>query len=296
MTQILIIIGAVIVAFIFARSFFMLLFSMQNYGTHKERLRQLQQADMELVDEENSTARFVSIITKPITTYLLPKLKPKDTEQLERDLKITGWDLYMDPAQYRALNILLKVIGVIALFAIYPISPLFAVVFFALFFFLFGFLFKNSITERNKALFNQFPDFIRIIQGYLMAGVPLTKAVEETIPYVGDDWKPILKNFLLNCNVYSVTEAIDILIDEVDVFEVREFFSLVRLNLEQGINIKESFESQTKKVEEMQLEVMLNKIGRRQMMSKIVQAPLLLCMFVAAGLPTFYSMMTFSTM
>lgn len=297
MTKILIILGAVVVAFIFARSFFAMLFSMQNYGTHKERLKQLQRADQDIeFEEEDSTARFVGTITKPITTYVLPRLKPKDTEQLERDLKIAEWDYLMDPAQFRALNILLKIVGVIALFAIYPISPLFSGLFFALFFFLFSFLFHNSISEKKKALFNQFPDFIRIIQGYLMAGIPLTKAIEETIPYVGDDWKPILKNFLLNCNVYTVSEAIEKLNDEVDIFEIREFFSLIKLNLEQGINIKESFESQTKKVQEMQMEVMLSKIGRRQMMSKIVQAPLLLCMFVSAGLPTFYSMMTFSTM
>ena len=95
-------------------------------------------------------------------------------------------------------------------------------------------------------------------------------------------------------NCYS--EAIDRLCEEVNVFEVTEFFSLVKLNLEQGINIKESFESQTEKVKEMQMEVMLKKIGQRQMMAKAIQAPLLLCMFAAAGLPTFYSMMNFTTL
>lgn len=296
MTKILIILGGAIVAFIFARSFFMMVFSMQNHKIHKQRLKQLRAGDEDDSLDNNATSKFVSIITKPIIDLVLPRFKPKDTEQLERDLRTSGWDQYMDAAQFRALKILLRVLGVIALFAIYPISPLFSGVFFALFFFFFGFLFNNSIKERKKALFNQFPDFIRIVQGYLMAGIPLTKAIEETIQYVGDDWKPILKNFLLNANVYSVPEAIDRLVDDVDVFEIKEFFSLVKLNLEQGINIKESFESQTKKIGEMQLEVMLNKIGHRQMMSKIVQAPLLLAMFATAGLPTFYSMMTFSTM
>lgn len=295
MITILLIIGGGVVAFIFARSLFIMIFSMQNYDTHKERLKQLKRADTEKEDDD-STARFIRTLTNPIITYLLPKLKPKDTEQLQKDLRVAGWENIMDPSQYRALNILLKLAGVVALFAIYPISPLFAGVFFALGFFLFGFLFHNSINEKKKALFNQFPDFIRIIQGYLMAGIPLTKAVEETIPYVGDDWKPILKDFVLNCNVYSVPEAIDKLCYDTDIFEIREFFSLIKLNLEQGINIKESFESQSKKVSEMQMEVMLNKIERRQMMSKIVQAPLLLCMFASAGLPTFYSMMTFSTL
>lgn len=295
MTTMLLIIGAGIVALIFARSFFAWIFSLQNYGTHKERMKQLRRVG-ENPEEGNQTAQLVANVTKPIVMYVLPRLKPKDTEQLEVDLRIGGWDQYFDPTTFRAMSILLKIIGVVAFIVIYPISWAFALVFGVLFGFLFDFLFHNSVAEKKKALFNQFPDFIRIIQGYLMANIPLTKAVEETIPYVGDDWKPILKDFVLNCNIYSVPEAIDMLCKEVDIFEIREFFSLVKLNLEQGINVKDSFESQMKKVSEMQMEVMLNKIGRREILSKIVQAPLLLAMFAAAGLPTFYSMMTFTTL
>ena len=290
MTIILIILVGAFVAYLFSRSVFTVLFSMQNEGIHRERLKQLQSHEGE---KDDSAAQLVNTLTKPIVTYLLPKMKPFDNEQLAKDLKFAGWDHIMDPMQYRAMSILLKIIGVVAFIAVYPISPFFAVIIFGLFFFLYGFLFRNSISEKKNALFHQFPDFIRIIQGYLMAGIPLTKAVEETIPYVGDDWKPYLKDFVLNCNIYSAPEAIDMLCEEVDIFEIREFFSLIKLNLEQGINIKESFESQSQKVAEMQMEVFLNKIGRRQMMSKLVQAPLILCMFVSAGMPTFYSMMNF---
>lgn len=296
MIQIILLLGGAFVAFIFARSLFTLLFSMQNHGTHKERLKQLQRVDSTDATEEDTQTKLISAITKPLITYLLPKLKAKDTRQLEMDLKIAGWSNSFNASQFRAMNILLKVIGVVALIAIYPISGLFALIFFALFFFLFGFMLRNSVKNKKDALFGQFPDFIRIIQGYLMANIPLTKAVEETIPYVGDDWKPLLKDFVLNCNIYSVPEAIDKLCEDVDIFEIKEFFSLIKLNMEQGVNIKESFESQSKKVGEMQMSVMLNKIEQRKIMAVIIQAPLLLCMFAAAGLPTFYSMMTFSTL
>jgi Flp pilus assembly protein TadB len=295
LTNVLLMIGGAIIAFIFARSLFAFLFSMQNYGIHKERLRQLQLAG-EGKTERNSTAQLVETLTKPIVRYILPKLKPIDTAKLERDLRLAGWDNYFDPSTYRAMNLLLKVAGVVALFAIWPINPIFAIVFALLFFFLFGFLLNNGVKNVKEALFNEFPDFISIIQGYLMAGVPLTKAVEETIPYVGDTWKGLLKDFVMNCNLYSVPEAIDKLCEDVDVFEVKEFFSLVKLNLEQGINIKECFEAQTEKVSDMLMEAMLNKIGRRKMLTIAVQAPLFLCIFVVAGLPTFYSMMTFKTL
>ena len=296
MTTVLLILGGAIVAFIFARSFFTLIFSMQNHGTHKERMKQLRRDGEEEDDSDDTTAKVVDIVTKPIISYLLPKIKPSAYEELERDLKFAGWDLYFTPHQFRATNLLLKVLGIVALFAFWPMGWFFALIFFGLLFFMFGFLFRNSIKNRQEALFGEFPEFIQIIQGYLMANIPLTKAVEETIPYVNEEWRGFLKDFVLNSNIHSVPEAIDTLCDDVNVFEVREFFSLVKLNLEQGINIKESFESQNEKVKEMQMEVMLNKIGRRQMMAKVVQAPLLLCMFAAAGLPTFYSMMNFTTL
>jgi len=294
-TIVFLMLGGAVIAFIFARSLFTLLFSMQNYGIHKERLRQLQRAG-EGKPEPDTASQIVETLTKPIIRYILPKLKPIDTNKLEKELRLAGWDRYFDPSTYRAMNILLKVAGVVALLAIWPIEPVFAVVFALLFFFLFGFLLKNGVKNVKEVLFNEFPDFISIIQGYLMAGVPLTKAVEETIPYVGDAWKGLLKDFVMNCNLYSVPEAIEKLCDEVDVFEIREFFSLVKLNLEQGINIKECFEAQAEKITEMQTEAMMNKIGRRQTMTIVIQAPLFLCIFVVAGMPTFYSMMTFQTL
>lgn len=294
-TTILLMLCGAGVALIFARSLFAWIFSMQNHGIHKERMRQLQRVGGEKV-EEDSASQLVDTLTKPIIRHILPKLKPIDTKQLEKDLRLAGWDAYFTPAQFRAMNFLLKIAGVVALIALWPVEPFFAIIFFLLFTFLFGILFRNSLKNIKDALFNEFPDFIRIIQGYLMANVPLTKAVEETIPYVGDTWKKYLKNFVMNCNLHSVPDAIDILCDEVDVFEVREFFSLVKLNFEQGINIKECFSSQEEKILDMQTEVMINKIGRRRTMAIVIQAPLFLSIFAVAGLPTFFSMMTFQTL
>lgn len=295
MTMILLLLAGAGVAFIFARSFFTLLFSMQNYDIHKERFRQLQQVDSG-EKEENSTAQFIERLTKPVVRHILPKLRPIDSKQLELELRMNGWDKYLSPETYRALNLILKTISVVALIGLWPIEPFFAIIFFLIFFFLLGFLLKNGANNMREALFNEFPDFISIIQGYLMAGVPLTKAVEETISYVGPEWQRLLKDFVMNCNLYSVPEAIDKLCEEVDIFEIKEFFSLIRLNLERGINIKDSFESQIEKVTEIHTEAVLNKINRRRIMTIVVQAPLFICIFIVAGMPVFYSMMTFQTL
>lgn len=296
MITVLLTIGGAILALIFARSLLTVLFSMQNHGTHKDRMKQLRQAGGEEELEEDGTAKAIEAITKPVISYILPKIKPDDYESLERKLRFAGWDQTFNPSQFRAVGLLLKVAGVLALIVIYPISWMFAVVFFALLFFGINFLLNNTVNNKKEELFKEFPDFIQIIQGYLMANIPLTKAVEETIPYVGEEWSLMLRDFVLNSNVYSIPDAIDMLCDDIQIFEVQEFFSLVKLNLEQGVDIKESFESQSGKVKEMQMEVILKKIGARQMMAKAVQAPLILCMFAAAGLPTIYSMMNFTTL
>lgn len=296
MTTVLLLFSGAVVAFIFARSLFSLLFSMQNYDLHKERLRQLNLAEKGEKTEDHATAQLIEQLTRPVVRHLLPRLKPIDNKKLELELRMNGWDQYLTPETYRALNIMLKATGVVALVALWPVEPFFAVIFFLLFFFLLGFLLRNGANNMREALFNEFPDFISIIQGYLMAGVPLTKAVEETIPYVGPEWQRLLKEFVMNCNLYSVPDAIDRLCDDVDIFEIKEFFSLIRLNLERGINIKDSFESQIEKVTEMHTESIINKINRRRIMTIVVQAPLFLCIFIVAGMPVFYSMMTFQTL
>jgi hypothetical protein len=82
----------------------------------------------------------------------------------------------------------------------------------------------------------------------------------------------------------------------VDIFEIQEFFSLVRLNIEQGINVKESFDGQREKVVDMQFEAMMGKIGQRQMMATVLQGPLLITMIVSFGLPVLYSMVNFTSL
>jgi hypothetical protein len=68
------------------------------------------------------------------------------------------------------------------------------------------------------------------------------------------------------------------------------------LNIEQGINVKESFDGQREKVVDMQFESMMAKIGQRQMMATLLQGPLLLTMILSFGLPVIYSMVNFTSL
>jgi Flp pilus assembly protein TadB len=293
--NILLMVGGAGTVFFFARSFFGMMFSMDNHRQHQKRMRQLKFTE-EGRKPDDSTAEMIDTVTRPIIKFILPKLQMRDKEKLRKDLKIAGWEKTFTPDQYIAMDIILKIVGVVLGALFFNLSWQLALVWFTIAFFGFGFFFNNSIKEKKKKIFNEFPNFIRIIQGYLTAGIPLSKAVEEALPYMSPEWKVMMKDFVINTNLLSVQDAIGRLNDEVDIFEIQEFFSLVRLNIEQGINVKESFDGQREKVVDMQFESMMAKIGQRQMMATLLQGPLLLTMILSFGLPVIYSMVNFTSL
>lgn len=276
-----------------AKNLFILIFSLENYNVHKKRLKQLQfnnkKTDMDM-------GELVDKVTKPVIRHILPKLKPKNLDQLDRDLKMAKWDKYFSPIQYRALSLTLKIAGVIMGLLLYNISSTLALIWAVALIFGIDFLFRNSKKNRRDKLLADFPDFIRITEGYLSANFPFSQAVAESIKYVGEEWKPILQHFVIECDVKSIEEALEGLKNDVDLFEVREFVSLVKLTLEQGGNASESFSAQADKIREMQLDRIAMKIGKRQMMGVAIQGPLLLCNLLVFGLPTLSSMTSFTSM
>lgn len=284
--------------FLLARSLFTLLFAMDNYNIHKKRLKQLQFNNKKAISEEEQTKEFINKVTNPVIRYVLPKLKLRDTEELKKDLELSKWNKYFSPIQFRAMQITLTCagIGFCIIFYLLTGSRIFGLIWLLALAGLFPFLFTNSVKERKSKLLSEFPDFIRITQGYLTANVPFSKAVEKSIQYIGEEWKPLLQNFVVTCDVKSVEDAIDELKEKVDIFEVKELLALIKLNLDQGIDVRDSFDRQAEKVREMQLEIMSAKIAKRQMMCIALQAPLLLTLLGSFGLPTFSSMTNFSSM
>lgn len=293
--SILLLVGGAITVFFFSKSFFGMMFSMDSDRQHQKRMRQLQFTE-EGRKSADGTAEMIDSVTSPIIKYILPKLKMRDKEALKRDLKMAGWDRHFTPEQFQAMSVILKIVGVVMGAILFNVAWQMALVWFVLPFFGFNFFFNNSLKEKKKKIFNEFPNFIRIIQGYLTAGIPLAKAVEEALPYMSPEWKVIMKDFVINTNLLSVQDAISKLNEEVDIFEIQEFFSLVRLNIEQGINVKDSFDGQREKVVDMQFEAMMDVIGKRQLMATVLQGPLLLTMIVAFGLPILYSMVNFTSL
>lgn len=270
----------------------MLLFNREHDDIHRKRLKELSFEGSRIgQSQDEETKAFLNKVTEPVIRYILPKLKYSDVERLQGDLEFVEWNRLMNATQFRALDIILKMIGVVAFLLLINVNTMFAIVWFALPFFGLKFFLNNSVKNKKEAIFQGFPEFIRLTQGYLTAEMTLVDAIESTIEFVNEEWQPYLKRFAITARISSVRDALAELQHDIDIFEVKELLSLIRVSLDQGIDVKDSFESQTEKVRGMQLEVTMRKIEQRKMMGIILQGPLLLTIIVAFALPTIDSMM-----
>lgn len=284
----------VISLFLFTRNIFVMMFSLENYRVHKKRLKQLKFKEKDLDSDE--IAELVDKLTKPVIKTILPKIKIKNMSEIEKDLRMAEWDEKMTAQQFVALKLITKALGLIAFILMFKASKFMAILWGGILFLSVDFLMKNSANNRRDRLMMQFPDFIRITQGYLGAGLPFVKAVEESIRFVGEDWQPILQRFVVEAELSDMNTALNGIREEVDVFEVKEFISLVNLTLEQGGDAKEGFEAQAEKIQQMLYDVMIAKIEKRRIMGIFVQAPLLLCNILVFGLPTLDAMMNLNAL
>ena len=274
--------------------------SLENYSIHKKRLKQLEFNDKTKKSNQVDTKDIVDKITNPIMEYIFPKLKFKNREEDLRDIKkkleLAGWTDTFTPMKFKAFVFFTKSLAVFIAIIFYPKAKAVGFMWGLPLFIIANFLLNNKVEQFKEELLTGFPDFIRITQGYLTAEMPLNQAIKNTIVYVGKAWKPLLQDFVVNCELYSTEEAMDRLSEATDIFEVKELMSLIKLSLEQGVNLKDSFDRQAEKVRELQLRVLTNKIAKRQTMAILVQAPLFGALFVSFGLPTFASMTNFSSM
>lgn len=274
--------------------------SLENYSIHKKRLKQLDFNDEAKKSNEIDTKDLIEKITHPIIEYIFPKLKIKNKEyelqEIKKKLELAGWSDIFTPIKFKAFVFFTKALAILVGLLLFPKSKPIAFMWAVPLFIVANFLLNNKVEQKKEDLLSEFPDFIRITQGYLSADMPLNKAITNTIVYVGKAWQPLLQDFVINCELYSVEEAMIKLAEATDIFEVRELMSLIKLSLEQGINLKDSFNRQAEKVRDLQLYVLTNKIAKRQTMGILIQAPLFVTLFVSFGLPTFASMTNFSTM
>lgn len=290
-------IGAVVAFFIFLRDFIPMLFGVNDVELHNTRMKQLDFANERVRNgksktEEEEIRKLINDITTPLIKHVMPNIEyRKDLDSLEKNLKFAGFDKYFTASQYIALIIAGRFAGLFAFIVFFPFAkPIAFLWLFALGIFP-SFLFKNSVNNKKEVLLMGFPEFINISKSYLASGMTFEKAVEESIIYVNKEWQELLKRYLINSETLSRRECLTILAEESNIFEIKEFMSLVQLNMEQGIDVKDSFERQYGKIKDLQNLAIVKKIEGRKVWTVLVQGPVLLTILVAFGLPTFESMM-----
>lgn len=292
---------ACITAFVFFRGVIYYIFGVYDIENHNNRLKQLNftserlKKDSKKEEDIKQTRALIEKITAPIIRHVMPNISyRKDLSELERNLHFAGADKYFTPMQYTALILLGRVVGFLLLVLLFPYNQMLAILWFAGPAVLPSLLFKNTIVNRKETILLGFPEFINISKSYLVSGMPFEKAVEESIFYVNKEWQELLKQYLINSESYSKKECLAMLAEECNSFEVKEFISIVKLNLEQGIDIKDSFDSQYEKIKDLQMLAIQKKIESRKVWAILIQAPVLLTILVAFGLPIADSMMGFT--
>ena len=283
----LMLILAVIFFYLFLRNVGEALFKTEHDTIHKKRLKELNFDGSRIgqsPDEE--TKIFLNRVTAPFMQLMEPYMKKHSIEQLQKNLAFVGWSKHVDAPQFRVLCWIARFVGIVMFALLYKVQIIFAAIWCVILFFGPSFFLNNSAKNKKEKMFMEFPEFIRLTQGYLVAEMPLTDAVSNTIQYMSADWRPYLSNFVINSRMKSLNDALNALQEEVDIFEVGELLSLIRVSLDQGIDIQDSFNNQTEKVLSMQMENMIKKIEGRKMLAMIMQGPILLTIMAAFALPT----------
>lgn len=294
--------GSVFMFYLILKQIVPMMFGINDMSVHNTRMKQLDFAGERLKSgmsqsEEEEVRKLVNDITTPLIKHVMPNIEyRKDLDTLEKNLKFAGFDKYFTAPQYIAAIMLARMVGVAAFIIFVPFAVPLACMWLIGLSVLPTFLFKNSVNNKKEILLMGFPEFINISKSYLASGMTFEKAVEESIMYVNKEWQELLKQYLINSETLSRKECISILAEDSNIFEIKEFMSLVQLNMEQGIDVKDSFERQYEKIKDLQTMAIMKKIEGRKVWTILVQGPVLITILMAFGLPTFESMMGIGSM
>lgn len=264
-----------------------IILSLNESSMQKKRNSQLETQSKKKIkeDSDEQLKQIINKVTTPVIDKLLSNKTHKNISILERKLKAAGWDNFFTPLQWKAFSIILAAIGIMMFLIFSTQSLIFAAIF--LVFFVIGpnFLLNNSYTTRTENLLISFPETVRIISGYLSAGLLLSEAFAETAKDASPEWKPLLEEFIAKSDSSDILTALDWFKMEVDIVEAKEFFATIRLSLELGSSAKNGFAEQADRIQQLLRDSMQKRIEKRKVWATIVQGPILLCVMAAFALP-----------
>lgn len=251
------------------------------------RIRQAkkQQVKRDFISKTQKQKELVQSFSKPLEETILANYRPRKVDLLLRKLKVTGWDVYFNPTTWAAFHIWSSVLGILLTWLLWENSKIVAIaigIFLAIFPTL---LLNNAFKNINTELLMQFPQTIRIISGYLSAGLIMPRAFEMAAKSAKPRWQKILNTFTELCDTKGVGEALDWIKEEVDIMEAREFFAAIRLAIDDGIDPLESFEKQAKTLQQLLIDINRKKIQNRKVIAIALNIPILALIMATFMLP-----------
>lgn len=225
-------------------------------------------------------------ISEPIIKYLFPHIRIGDLEEVEKKLKGSQWDRFFTPIQFVAISIGLKIVGVFLFVAFIAKSKFIAILLFLIFGFLLDIGLKSEMKERHDKLLVGFPDFIEVMNVYLSSGKTYTESLMETMKTMSGDWKKIIEKMIIVSSTGDIDGSLDVLVEEYNTVDVREFTSLIKISRAQGGgNLGSAFKDQARKADEMYIDAKEIQIEKRKTIAIMIQAFLMIAFMVAFGLP-----------
>lgn len=272
-----------------------IIFNENTSTKERSRVKQVkkQEKKKDKISEEERNRQLVDTITKPLAESVLSNYKPKRAGALRRKLRVTGWNKYFNPMSWMALRIWCVLVGVFLCFLMWEYETKFALALLLIMPLLPNTLLNNEYKNINEALVMDFPETIRVVSGYLSAGLILPKAFEMASKSAKPRWKKILTEFVERCNTDGVLDSLEWIKEEIDFMEAREFFASVRMAIDDGIDPLESFDKQAKNIQQMLDDINQKKIEKRKMLATVFQGPLLLMIIATFALPILGTAMDF---
>lgn len=271
-----------IVIILFMNSLRNIMFESSNIKNRNKRLNKLR-----FDDEDLNISKLKDIITKTTTPFMfLIPVSYKNNIALEKKLKIIEWDKYFTANEFLVLVWLLRFVSVILFFILGAKSSwIEGFVGIILLGFAPMFLLNNEYNETKKRILSGFPSVIRNLSCFLNADMSFVSAIRNTLNYTKNIWAVLLEEFANDCEVYSYEVAIENICSKLDIWEITDFFNMVNLSLQKGINLRESFDIQSERIDVLYRQSILEIINKRENAASLIQAPMLIGVILAFAIP-----------
>lgn len=271
------------ISFTYLASFFIkTLLGIDNVKHYKKRMQQLDRVSNKKT--KKSVKDVLEMASVPGDKIFSRWISPDRIAQIERKIRYAEWDNVLNGRQFLAIDYSAKVISVL-LFLTDGERSLFTIMMYIAIFIAPTLLLNNQASLVQKQILHGFPEFADLVEGYLAGRLILGKSIEKSIPFLGKSWKKLMTSFIIDASEkQGFSYAINNLVDKVESSAVRDFFILLKLSIEQGIDSLQCFEEQATLVSNLLEEKTMNTIDNKEMLTLAIQFPLLICNVIVMGL------------